>query len=428
MFHHLDDKLVEEALQKLSNVSVAQFPGSFQTAKGTQRWWHFRFSPLRSWEDGPALIIMGRDLTDSFQAGKARRESEEAFRKIFEEGPMPMLMGDLQLRVQNLNSAFSRMLGYSEEDLAQRPLLDIVHPEDISAHTQMAERLLNGESDSFRTEKRYFTKRKEIVWGHMTVFLIRDAENRPAFSVAMIENINERKQAEVKLLEYQSQLQSLASTLSLSEERERRRIARNLHDRIGQCLAFAKLKLSAISHAGPHQNHDESIHQIRALIEQAMGDTRSLTFELSPPVLYELGLVAAIEWLARRFQQEHGILTRFHDDGLPKNLDEDFRIVLFQAVRELLVNIVKHAQATHVQVLVRRDGDALRVIVEDDGAGFDLGRASVTGSPSGFGLFSIRERLDYLGGQVKIRSEPGEGTRITLIAPLRLNEGVPDHP
>jgi signal transduction histidine kinase len=233
----------------------------------------------------------------------------------------------------------------------------------------------------------------------------------------MIENIQDRKTAEEQVLAYQAQLQSLASEVALSEERQRRRIATNLHDQIGQSLAFARLKLATASEA----ENASLIPQLRALIDQAITDTRSLTFELSPPVLYELGLVAALEWLARKIQQEHGIQTRFHDDGQPKPLDENFRIVLFQAVRELLVNVAKHARPSHAQVLLRRDADAIRIVIEDDGVGFDVTQVRSAGeAPKSFGLFNIRERIEYLGGRVKISSEPGRGTRVTLIAPLKL--------
>ncbi|MDB6039158.1 MAG: putative Response regulator/sensory box histidine kinase [Verrucomicrobiales bacterium] len=418
-YEALEASLKSAALGKTRNLRVYR-----ATSKGTPKWWDIILAPLQVTDQGPRrLLVISRDVTEHMQVEKALRESEEAFRKIFEEGPMAMILAGVDSRVTKVNNAFCRMLGYMEDELTGFPLTEITHPDDVDEDVQLIDRLIGGEIPSFSLEKRYLTKRREVVWGHVTASLIRDPESRPVYLVAMIESINERKQTETKVLAYQEQLQSLASKLSLSEERERRRIATNLHDRIGQSLAFAILKLSALSQQEITDTQKESIREIRQLIEDAMGDTRSLTFELSPPVLYELGLVPAVEWLARKIQQDHGIETRFHDDGQPKPLDEDFRIVLFQAVRELLVNVVKHARASHAQVLVRRDGDALRVIIEDDGVGFDpAAKQSWSEGSAGFGLFSTRERLDYLGGQVKIRSNPGEGTRITLLAPLKLDD------
>jgi PAS domain S-box-containing protein len=315
-----------------------------------------------------------------------------------------------------VNNALCAMLGFSGRELAGKDIRALSAEPDIQLQEQI-ERLLRGEIRSFQSEVIFQTKRRHTVWGHLTTSIVRDAENEPVAVFQMIENIQDRKSTEEQVLAYQEQLQSLASELSLSEERERRRIATNLHDRIAQSLAFARLKLASLREndkAGP-------LTEVRELIEQAIVDTRSLTFELSPPVLYELGLVPALEWLARKIQEEHRIHTRFHDDGQPKPLDENFRVVLFQAVRELLVNVVKHARATHAQVLVRRDADALRIIIEDDGGGFELSKASAKRELTrSFGLFNIRERVEYLGGRVKIRSEIGRGTRVTLIAPLRI--------
>lgn len=277
--------------------------------------------------------------------------------------------------------------------------------------------LLRGAVRSFQTEMILQAKQGQSLWVHCTTSLLRDAERVPFQVFQMVENIEDRKSSEEQVLAYQEQLQSLASELSLSEERERRRIATNLHDRIGQALAFARLKLAGLAREQPR------LGEVQELIERAIHDTRSLTVELSPPVLYELGLVAALEWLATGNQQEHGIQTHFQDDGQPKPLDENFRIVLFQAVRELLVNVVKHARATQVRVSVRRDADDLRIVVEDDGAGFDQAslRAKCETIRS-FGLFNIRERVEYLGGQVMIQSEPGRGTKVALTAPLRVEK------
>jgi len=155
------------------------------------------------------------------------------------------------------------------------------------------------------------------------------------------------------------------------------------------------------------------------LVAQAIKSTRSLTFELSPPVLYELGFEAAMKWLVRQTRERHGLSTKFIDDGQPKPLDNDVCVLLFQAVRELLVNVAKHAQAHNVEVSTRRVGNEIQVRVEDDGVGFDISRTSTQGyTRNEFGLFSIRERLSHIGGYLNVESEPGQGARVTLVAPI----------
>jgi signal transduction histidine kinase len=230
----------------------------------------------------------------------------------------------------------------------------------------------------------------------------------------------ERKKAEIKMLDYQKQLRSLASELSLAEERERRRIATELHDHIGQNLAISKIKLGLIRESAATTKFAGPLEEIHKLIDQTIRFTRSLTFELSPPVLYEFGLEAAIEWLAERIQDQYDIQVHIENDQQDKPLSDDVRVLLFQAVRELLINVVKHAQSKRVSVQIAKQGQNIRLQVEDFGKGFDVATMeSNTAKPSGFGIFNIRERLKHFGGSVEIKSAPSQGTRVTLMVPLK---------
>ena len=205
----------------------------------------------------------------------------------------------------------------------------------------------------------------------------------------------------------------------LTEERERRHIATELHDRIGQTLAVTKIKLGELREASASSEVAKALGEIRGFIEQTIQDTRSLTFELSPPVLYELGLEAALAWLINQTREKHGLRIELKDDGQSKPLDNGCRVIVFQAARELLFNIVKHARAHSATVSVRKDDNDIRIDIEDDGIGFDSSELEATEIGSrGFGLFSIRERLRPLGGRMEIHSEPGGGTHVTLVAPL----------
>jgi signal transduction histidine kinase len=242
--------------------------------------------------------------------------------------------------------------------------------------------------------------------------------------VAELERVQaDRKRAEEKLLVYQKQLRSLASELSLAEERLRRRIAIDVHDHVGQNLAISKIKLESLVESVTSPELAKTLEEVRDLIAQTIESTRLLTFELSPPVLYELGFEAAVEWLVRQTRKQYGLSAEFKDDGRTKPLDNNVRILLFQAVRELLVNVAKHAKARSVTVSTRRVNDEIRVSVKDDGVGFDV---SDTGSydyqTGGFGLFSIRARLGHIGGHLNVASEPGQGTRVTIAAPIQENK------
>jgi len=222
---------------------------------------------------------------------------------------------------------------------------------------------------------------------------------------------------------YQEKLQSLASELSLVEERERRAIATDLHDQIGQTLSVIKMRCFELRNNLKEPDLLGQINEIKELVKQTIQDTRSLTFELSPPVLYELGLVAAIDWLAEQFQLKHNLKCTVETDNKPKPLSQDIEIVLFRSVRELLINIVKHAGANKVKITIRVNKKNLRIRVTDDGIGFSPETKATRGyKEQQFGLFNITERIRHLGGRLEMDSQRGKGTMVTLVAPLKSSD------
>jgi signal transduction histidine kinase len=184
------------------------------------------------------------------------------------------------------------------------------------------------------------------------------------------------------------------------------------------------MKLGTLQKSTSSSSLAQTRDEILKFVDETIQSTRALISELGSPILYELGFVPAVEWLTQQVQNQHGILLNFEDDGQPKPLSEDIRVLLFQASRELLVNIAKHAQARTAKVSITRDADQVRVDVEDDGVGFDSTEIGSSMDTTGrFGLFSIRVRLEPLGGHMEVQSKAGHGTRVSLIAPLRHNEG-----
>ncbi len=244
---------------------------------------------------------------------------------------------------------------------------------------------------------------------------------------SMIQNEKELREISEKreedALRYQSQLRSLSSELSLTEERERRRIASDLHDRIGHALANASMKLRQVKGAVAAEKASRYIDEIHSLIDQSIADTQTLTFELSPPILYDLGLEAALDWLTEQTQKQHEVQVEFIDDFTYKSIDESLRILLFQATRELLHNVVKHARATRVRVSISKEtksGEAefVRIFISDNGVGFAATRNEKDIKKGGFGIFSIQERLKHQGGRLEIESDPETGSTVTIISPM----------
>ena len=222
-------------------------------------------------------------------------------------------------------------------------------------------------------------------------------------------------------LDYQERLRALSTELGITSALERRRIAQALHDELGQTLALAKFELQGILDIAQLTQVRDHATRALDLLEKAIAETRSLTFELSPPILFTLGFEAAVEWLLEEKQRRYGFVADFHDDGADKPLDKETRILLFQIVRELMLNVVKHARAGHVAVHIRREENSIVVVVQDDGVGFEPQKVLPEhGAIESYGLFSIRERLEYYEGAFKLDSTPGRGTTARVTVPLDL--------
>jgi PAS domain S-box-containing protein len=349
---------------------------------------------------------------------EALRDSEARFRTIFAATTMGIALLNQDGRVVEGNPALQQMLGYSLKELVNQVFTVFLLPDDASRCKVMFRELVQGKRESYQVEKKYLRKDGRSAWGRLNVSLSRGARVEDHLAICVIEDITEQKQAEKEIRTYQEQLRSVASELSLTEERERRRLATDLHDHVGQILALAQIKLGAIRESASSTHLVEPMDEVRRLIEQTIQYTRSLTFELSPPILYDLGFEAAVEWLAELIQEKQGITVKVQADRSAKPMNDEIRVILFQTVRELLANVVKHTKAQHIRVFIAREEATLQVKIEDDGLGMGISGDAANG-PSGFGFFSIGERLKYLGGHLEVVSEPGWGTRVTLQVPLK---------
>ena len=374
---------------------------------------------LMNLQGTPHVLTVIRDIDVLKKTEEALAVSEARFRELFNNmsngvAVFRVLEDGDDFVIVDFNRAAERIEGVGRDEVAGRSVLAVF--------TAVEER---GLLDVFRRVWR--TGEPE----HHPVAIFRDGRLRtwkenyiyrlPSGEIIDVyEDITKRRQAEEKLLAYQEQLKSLTSELCLTEERERRSIATDLHDQIGQTLSVIKMKLFEVQERCVDPDLGEPLAEAMELLKQTIRETRSLTFELSPPMLYELGLEAALEWLGEVFQEQHGINCTVTIDQQPKPLDEDLRIVLFRSVRELLANVLKHARTRSVDLSVQRQRDRIVVAVADRGVGFDpkeINERAVRHRE--FGLFNIRERLGRLGGRLSLESGPGQGTRVTLSAPLK---------
>jgi PAS domain S-box-containing protein len=258
------------------------------------------------------------------------------------------------------------------------------------------------------------------------VAMLRELADDLAFGIVALRAQAERDNARQVAQRRAEQLQALAAELVHAEQAERRRLAQILHDHLQQLLVGAKFNVGTLRAKTKTKAQRQAVDQLAETLDEAIKASRSLTAELSPPVLHEKGLAAGLDWLGRQMHEKHGLTVEVHADADAEPAAEQLRVFLFEAVRELLFNVVKHAGADRAEVrLCRLDDREVTITVADEGAGFDPARLEEGGrSVGGFGLFSIRERLSYLGGRLEVESAPGRGSRFTLVAPLTLPDAL----
>ena len=220
-------------------------------------------------------------------------------------------------------------------------------------------------------------------------------------------------------MEYQKKLQALTSKLILTEESERQKLGMALHESISQDLSQCKMKLASLQSKILPNNFKEICANIEEIIDRSINQIRTIQFEISPPILHELELGDVLEYLSEEMEQKFGLMIDFVDDNQPKPLHSDAKIFLYRAVRELLFNIIKHARTKKGRVSLRRNVDQIHIFVADEGIGFDLNKFSPTAENlKEFGIFNIRELLKNIGGSLEIVSNPGQGTKVILVAPI----------
>ncbi len=360
------------------------------------------------------------DVTERRATEEAIRQSERQMALVLDNTGEIIAYHNTSHCIQWANKAYLKATALSLEELKGRKCYEAWGLDRLCNHCPVTKAMQTGEP----CEAELTPQNQEHWPSDQGSWLsraapVKDSTGAIVGAIEIAYDITDRKQAEELVKAYQQRLRSLGAKVAVAEEQERRRIAAGLHDNVVQALALAKIKLEGLAARKPAAQISQAILEIRGLVDQSVHDARSLLFDLSPVALYELGFEPAVESLLERIQATHGLATSFRTDDLPKPMTNDVRVVLFRGFREVLQNVVKHAQARSVGVSVGREDETVLVEVQDDGVGFDTEKVlSIHEEAGGFGLFDVRERLDYLGGSLSIQSEPGKGTTATLRAPL----------
>ncbi len=337
----------------------------------------------------------------------ALRKSEEKFRIVSETTPSAIFIFT-ESSILYANPAAVRLSGYQIDMLLQLKFQDIIQPvfdHPLSDRNIVATNLQHKEVKLIQFDH---TER----WIEITTSKIL-FQGVDAILAAMFD-ITERKNSE-------RQLRALAFELSRTEERERRHLASYLHDTISQNLAFLKLKFRTFTKTETLPEFDERADEMKGIIENLIQDSQTLTFELSPPILVELGLKAALGWLSERILERHHLPCIIHYN-VTSSISYEIQSLIFNSIQELTTNVVKHAGATEIIISAINDNSSTIIIVQDNGIGLnEIPSSQTIGKTSGFGLFHIRQRLTALGGTIEFQNISPKGSKVTITIPSTLS-------
>ncbi|PKH07840.1 transporter substrate-binding domain-containing protein [Moritella sp. Urea-trap-13] len=368
-------------------------------------------------------VALQQEVTEREQAHNALLVSQRESLKAQKIARLGYWKWDLVNDLFNCSDEIYRILGLPIGTLLNyQVLIEYIHPDDRNYFNQAAFNLLKNQYNE-RVNFRVIQPGGSVrhVSTDNTVTLECDNVGNPTWMFGILQDVTELKESEQKLINYQQRLKSLALQLALVEEQERRHIAADLHDNVGQSLALTRLQLAAVLKRLPNDKKTAGlVHNCSKLILTVIQDTRNLIFEISSPSLNELGLAAAInEWKEQAYKSSYGLDIEVVDRLEIDFVSLDLRAIIFRMVRELLINVIKHAKATEVVVTLEEKSGCYQVTVKDNGIGFvageQAGNVSVDG---GFGLFSIQERMIDLGGQLLIHSKPHEGCTVIITLPV----------
>ena len=384
---------------------------------GTIRYLHTQEEVILDERGKPwRLVGAAQDITERRVAELRLRESEARFRAVFERAALGIGLIDLQGRFLSVNSALQEMLGYGEEEFRGKRIDELSHADDRKRDLELFREVASGRRESYQMEKRYQRKNGRYLWCRMTSSLVQDPEGRPFYAVGMIEDITQRKEAEMQLQESEKKLRHLASQLMSAQEDERKRISRELHDELGQALLVLKLQARGIKkELPPNEQHlHEECEGVLTNLDEVVDKVRRLSHDLSPMIVEDLGLSAALQHLIGEFCKHNRLECDFQEIDLDDLFPVEAQVAIYRIFQECLTNIGKHSQASRMAVSMDRRPDRVSFLIRDNGKGYE---AEAWRRGRGLGLVAMEERARMVGGDLSVQSGKGQGASISFEIP-----------
>lgn len=388
------------------------------------RWYHSRGQAIYD-QDGQAVRMVGfiSDITERKLGEEALRKSEEKYRLLVRNLPSIVYRGFRDFSVEFVDDKIELLTGYSKEEFNAKRIKwsDLIIKEDIEP-TKMSFRQALKTEKSYVREYRIRNKAGEVYWIQDRGQIICNQVGNIEYVSGVFFDINEHKRTEEALRKSEKELRLLSSQLLTAEETERKRIARELHDSIGQALSAIKFRVENTIEEfrkDPVSSDIESLEPIIPLTQKTIEEVRRIVKDLRPSILDDLGILATIAWFCREFQHIYSTVSIERKISVMESeIPVSLKTFIYRIMQEALNNVAKHSQADQVRLYLQKIDDRIELLIEDNGQGFNSGEAiyDIT-SMRGFGLASMKERAELSGGACRIKSVKGSGTSIRVLWP-----------
>ncbi len=359
--------------------------------------------------EGVATRMVGA-MTDVTEQKKA----EEMYRLLANNSNDIITLQDINNQLKYISPSVENILDYKQEELTDKDFLELIHKDDVKKIDKTINKNVLEDKYFHTIEYRIRHKDGHYVWLEESVSPVFEKGQVVSF-VTTNRDISEWILAKKEIENYQSSLQRLTVELSLIEEKQKKEIAANIHDHLSQSLVISKMRISDLERRAELENIQEDLIFIKDHISNALENSRRITYDLSPPVLYQLGIIDALAWFAGDTENKYGIKFEFNTNTSTIKLNEFKSILLFRCIQEAVTNTIKYANASLITLNLIKDEETITVILTDNGKGFDTSKLSNNvNSGSGFGLFAVKERIKNMNGELFITSELNIGTKIKI--------------
>ena len=415
-------KLIEATVILAKNGIPFDIELQLTNLKNEKRWIRNIGEPLYNSKNE----IIGRrgvsqDITEQKLTRNKIEKAEEMYRLLADHTSDLICLQEPDSSFKYISPSIKNLLGYEQSALLGEKLLDIIHKDDLKPLKDLMKQKMLGANDMDAYTIRVLHKEGHFVWLEFLTSPVYK-NKKISYYVSSARNITRWVLAKQEIQEYQTSLQEMTVEITLIEEEQKKEIASNIHDHLSQSLVISKMRINQLKKNPQLKMIEDDLKFIEEHISEALDNSRKITYELSPPVLYQLGIIDALNWLLEKVEENHKIGYRINSNLSSLKLDDAKSILLYRSIQEIINNTIKYANATLITLDINKNNLGLDILMTDNGVGFDTSvlnnHRNHTGS--GFGLFTVQERIRNIQGKFTIVSKVNTGTTVKFFIPLAI--------